>query len=219
MSDYNTLIFYPGHGDKLDLISGLEAWVRLGGRFESDLAIELAPFDEETYIEDVRRGYHRFQRSDLNSLGLLAENFDLHLSLNAPWFTMPIEVSSYHHANSPILFLWFDPALWGMGEGGCDWADSAVLDLARHAGAAYVLTVSGLGYETVRTRLVPDESGYKFVLPSPDSGRGHRIRWIDICEELGGQDPSGYVESERRVMPHGYVRHMLCGTFSPKAFR
>ena len=35
--------------------------------------------------------------------------------------------------------------------------------------------------------------------------------WVDVCRELGGIEPTGYVEADRVSKPFGYERHMVAG--------
>jgi hypothetical protein len=66
-----------------------------------------------------------------------------------------------------------------------------------------------MGYETVRQRFVPTETGYRFVL-SPNAQRVHQnILWVDVCEELGGILQSVHVEQSQCDKPFGYRRYIL----------
>ena len=212
MSDYNILALYPRPGRRIDLSAALRAWLDFGGKFESNLASKLEAFDPERHVEPVSRGYYRFDPNDLDTLRPGIDAHDLKVILNAPWFTMPIVVVSYHHANDPLLFWSYDPALWGVGQGGGGHADAALLAFARGLGAAYVLAVADLGYEIIRHRFIRAESGYRFILPPVNPKRGHNIAWVDVCSELGGETPSGFIEERLQQMPFGYMRHFLVGT-------
>lgn len=214
MADRRILTFYPAPGGRFNLVAGLLAWLSHGGRFELAGATVLSPFDPETHLEPVLHGFERFDPNDLDTLRPLANRHDLWLQLDAPWYTLGITVTSYHHADPPILFWSFEnPFLWGrMGKGGPEEADSGLLAFARAVGAAYVLAGIGLGYEVTRHRFVRDGAGYRFVLPPHDPHRGHRVEWVDVCGELGGVPPSGFVEAGRLERPFGYVRYLVAGT-------
>jgi len=212
MSGNRNLTFYPPPGGQLDLLAGLRAWGVHGGRVCAAGARLLVPFDPETHLEPLIREARAFDPTDLQTLQPIAEAYDVMLTLDAPWFTMGIQASSYNHADPPIMFWSFDPFLWGRGPGGPGEADAALLAFAREAGAAYVLADMGLGYEVIRHRFVRDGIGYRFVLPRYDPHRGHWILWVDICRELGVVEASGYVEAERITRPFGYIRHVLAGT-------
>jgi hypothetical protein len=217
MSENRILTFYPPLDGRFDLVAGLRRWLDHDGKFEFAFARVLEPFDPETHLEPVTRGYRVFDPGDLDTLRPVVDEHDVMLSLNARWYGPGIQAMSYHHADPPIMFWSFDPVLWGRGEGGADRADAGLLAFARAAGAAYVLATTGLGYEVTRHRFVQDPPGYRFVLPPYDPRRGHGMLWVDVCRELGGVEPRGYIQAGRVARPFGYTRFLLAGT-EPETF-
>jgi hypothetical protein len=212
MADSRIIYFYPGSTGQLDLAMGLRAWSMHAGNFEDPGIDILLPFNQDRFSEPESIEYISFDTLSIDTIEKYTSTHDIRVYLNAEWFTIPISVSSYHHAR-PAIMLWsFDSTLWGeMSDGGFEEADAGLLAFARAAGAAYILSTIGLDYQVVKNRFMNDGERHMFVLPK-DPKHAHRIEWIDVCHDLGGTIPTGFVEVERIIKSSGYTRHMLAGT-------
>lgn len=210
MADRRIIILFASDNMQLDIVAGLNSWVNHGGYIKFAGLNIVKPLHHVSHSEYVSIGYEKFDRDDLDTLKPIIDQNDVHIVLSTSWYSQGISLTSYHLARPSVMILSLEDAwIWDEAAANSDFLDNAFFALAHGARAAYALSTVGIDYKQAIACFDRDAGRFSSSNESPQHARG--LCWIDVCNKLGGVEPTGHVEADRMVKPFGYIRHTIAG--------